>query len=243
MSGLFPGRNLLTNPLTSKDLPRNMPIPVSLLGPPATMPFPASPDNVFDRFSPDGRLPALLQPGLGDFSFTVGLFLTRQFVPGDFLIDFEESLPQAFRDLGRWPGRSAFHLGAIHQFTQKADGIDPGDLTTFFASFVKPIYKDYLALDLTFVGFRRQEDKYSGTIVQPFPTTVDLGKGPEPAIVFREVQRPPFQRGITGYFAPSLIFSPDPQIRLTLSTLFRVKQPDLGPAPEFIFRAGLEVTF
>lgn len=243
MSGLFPGRNLLTNPITSKDLPLNMPIPLKLLGPTATMPFPASPDNVFDRFSPDGRLPAVLQPGLGDFSYTVGLFITRQFVPGDFLMDFEEALPEAFRDLGRWPGRSAFHMGALHQFTREEDGIDPGDTTTFFASVVKPIYKDYAALDLSFVGFRKEADHYRGTIVQPFTTAADFGAGPEPAIIFRQVQRPPFSKGISGFFAPSLIISPDPQIRFTLSTLIRVKEPELGPTPGFVFRAGLEVTF
>lgn len=243
MSGLFPGRNLLTNPITSNDLPLNMPIPLSMLGPTATIPYPASPNNVFNRFSDDGRLPPVLQPGLGDFSYSVGLFITRQFVPGDFLVNFEDALPQAFRDLERWPGRSAFHIGALHQFTQEEDGIDPGDQTTFFASFVKPVYKDYAALDLSFVGFRKEADEFRGTIVQPFSTTADFGAGPEPAIVFREIPRPPFAKGISGFLAPSLIISPDPQIRFTISTLFRVKEPELGPAPEFIFRVGLEVTF
>nr|MBI2902050.1 hypothetical protein [Candidatus Methylomirabilis oxyfera] len=242
MSGLFPpGRNFLTNPITSKDLPLNMPIPLSLLGPGiATIPYPASSNNVFNRFSDDGRLPAIIQPGLGDVSASIGLFVTRQFLPGDFLVDFEESLPQAVRDLGRWPGRSAFHIGALHQFVQEKDGIDPGDVTTFFASYVKPVYKDYVALDLSFVGFRREQDSYRGTVIQPFATTTAAG---EPAVVFREVSRQPFSGGTSGYLAPSLIISPDPQIRFTISPLVRVIEPELGPAPEFIFRAGLEVTF
>lgn len=240
MSGLFPGRNLLTNPITSNDLPLNMPIPLSMLGPPATMPFPASPNNVFDQFSPDGRLPAVLQPGNGDFGFTTGLFFTRQFLPEDFLFGAERVLPSSFRDLERFPGRSAFHTGVIHRFNREEDGIDPGDLTTFFLSYVKPFYRDYLSLDLGFVGFHQQRDKYKGTVIRPFMTTTPAG---EPAIEFRRIKRPSFVKGTSGFITPSLIYSPDPQMRFALSGLFRVVKPELGPAPPWVVRFGVTFTF
>jgi len=61
--------------------------------------------------------------------------------------------------------------------------------------------------------------------------------------VFEVHDRPAFSGGFTGYFAPSLIFSPDPQFRVTLSTLLRVIDPDLGPAPETIYRINMDYTF
>lgn len=220
--------------LTSADFPLNMPItlpgfPGSPLGPGMTqIPYPLSPDNVFDRFSSDGRLPAMLQPGLGGVSYTAGLFFTRQFLEGD------------WGPLDPVLGRGAAHMGATHKFVSEYDGIDPGDTTTFWFSFVKPLFKDYLSLDTTFLGTRQETDHYSGKIIHPFPTTDMAGN---PAVIFREIDRPPFAGGISGYLAPSLIFSPDPQLRFTASALFRVKKPELGPAPAFISRLAMEVTF
>lgn len=192
-------------------------------------------NGIFAGFSGDGRLPSTLQPGTGDFSFLAGGFLTRQFSPNSFL------------------GRGAVHLGVIHQFVQEEDGIDFGDTTTYFASFVKPVYKDFVAVDLTFVGFDKQDDSYAGKIPEPEihacdATDVAGGVGGcaavgDEAFVFDVVDRPAFSGGFTGMVAPSLIFSPDPQIRMVVSGLFRVIEPDLGPAPPFVLRANLEVTF
>lgn len=192
-------------------------------------------DGIFGRFSADGRLPSTLQPGTGDFSFLTGGFLTRQFAPNSFL------------------GRSAGHIGVIHKFVQEEDGIDFGDTTTYFASFVKPIYKDFVAMDLTFVGFDKQNDSYAGKIPEPEIHVCDAvdvagavggcGMIGDEAFVFDVVDRPSFSGGFTGMVAPSLIFSPDPQIRMTVSGLIRVIEPDLGPAPPFVLRANLEVIF
>lgn len=196
--------------------------------------------GIFGRFAGDGRLPSVLQPGTGEISFLLGGFLTRQFGPG------------------RLPGRSAAHFGITHKFVKESDGIDFGDRTTFFASFVKPFYRDFIALDLSFVGFLQQEDSYSGKIPEPEIHTCDAtdaaeGVGglqmPGPCaegqdfFVFELVDRPSFTEGFTGFVAPSLIFSPDPQIRITLSGLFRVVDPDLGPAPPWVLRAGIDVIF
>lgn len=191
-------------------------------------------NGVFGRFAMDGRLPSTLQPGTGAFGYFLGAFLTRQFNPGD------------------WPGRSALHLGVTHNFVSKDDGIDFGDKTTYFASFVKPIYKDYLALDLTFVGFDQGKDSYPGAIPEPgiHPcTSADIGvvmgcmAVGDPVFYFDLKDRESFAGGFTGMVAPSLIFSPDPQIRFTVSVLKRVIAPNLGPAPPTVFRAALEVTF
>jgi len=106
-------------------------------------------NGVFGRFSADGRLPSILQSGTGSTSFLVGAFLTKQFSANSFL------------------GRSALHGGFSHKFVSESDGIDPGDITTYFTSFVKPIYKDYLSLDLSLIAFDREEDTYSGNIPEP----------------------------------------------------------------------------
>lgn len=191
-------------------------------------------NGVFGGFSGDGRLPSTLQPGTGSMGYFLGAFLTRQFNPGD------------------WPGRSALHLGVTHNFVSSNDGIDFGDTTTYFASFVKPLLKDYLALDLAFVGFDHANDSYVGKI--PVPEihaceAIDVGvvggcgMTGDQAFVFELGDRPSFSGGFTGMVAPSLIFSPDPQIRLTLSALVRVIEPDLGPAPPWVIRVGIDVTF
>ena len=179
---------------------------------------PGGMNAVFKRFADDGRLPCTLQPGTGAPTYLLGTFVTRQFSAGDL------------------PGRSAAHIGAAHRFVSESDGVDCGDTTTAFASFVKPVYKDYLALDLSFIGIHKQDDEYKGLFPKP-----GTGPGsPNPLVL---IPRPPFSGGFTGMIAPSLIFSPDPQIRFTISGLVRAIQPDLGPAPPWVIRANLEVIF
>ena len=191
-------------------------------------------NGIFGRFSSDGRLPTTLQPGTGDYSYLLGIFLTRQF-------DFSSPV-----------GRSALHLGLTHRFVSEEDGINFGDTSTIFATYVKPIYKDYIALDLTFVGFDHEDDSYSGKIPEPEIHTCessDMGVianctvvGDE-AFIFELHDRPSFSGGFTGLLAPSIIFSPDPQLRITLSSLFRVIDPDLGPAPDEVTRISTSYTF
>ena len=127
------------------------------------------------------------------------------------------------------PGRSALHVGGAHKFVHEQDGVDPGDTTTAFVSYVKPVYKDYLALDVTLLGFYHQEDKYEGTFVVPGTAA--------------PVSRPSFSGGLTGFVVPSLIFSPDPQFRMTFTGAVRVIKPHLGPAPPWIIRVGISAIF
>jgi len=187
-------------------------------------------NGVFGRFSDDGRLPAILQSGTGSESFLIGAFLTRQF-------DGNSAI-----------GRAAFHTGFSHRFVSETDGIDPGDKTTYFASFVKPIYKDFLSLDLSLIAFDQQNDSYAGQIPEPeihtcvaedIPVVSQCGAVGDEAFIFELHDRPGFSGGLTGFIAPSIIFSPNPQLRMTFSTLFRVVEPDLGPAPENVFRFSI----
>jgi len=189
-------------------------------------------NGVFGRFSGDGRLPAILQSGTGSVSYLVGAFLTRQFETNSLI------------------GRGAFHTGFSHKFVQEKDGIDPGDLTTYFASFVKPIYKDYLSLDMSLIAFDKEEDSYAGSIPEPEIhgcVAEDIGvvnhcnTVGDDAFIFELHERPSFSGGLTVNFAPSIIFSPSPNVRLTASLIKRIKKPDLGPAPSSIFRVGISV--
>ena len=187
-------------------------------------------NGVFGRFSADGRLPAILQSGTGSTSYLLGAFLTRQFSANSVV------------------GRGAFHAGFSHKFVSENDGIDPGDLTTYFASFVKPIYKDYLSIDLSLIAFDRENDSYAGSIPEPEIHTCtaedvsfvsNCNAAGDEAFIFELHERPSFSGGLTGFVAPSIIFSPNPQLRFTLSTLFRVVKPDLGPAPESVLRFSI----
>ena len=170
-------------------------------------------DGVFRRFSDDGRLPASLQPGLGKVGGSFGLFATRQF------------------DEHGLVGRGALHTGALYEIRPEDDGMDPGNLLTYFATGVKPLLGDYLSFDLTYLLIYQQEDDYKGL------TTVPTAMGP------MMVPRPPFSGGTTQFIGTSLIFTPNPLFRLTATGLYRVAEPRLGPSPPWVFRAGFTYTF
>ncbi|MDE2149485.1 MAG: cytochrome c [Gammaproteobacteria bacterium] len=226
----------------------------SLLGTKMIFPFPAVDDHgnpemntigdgTFRRFSNDGRLPATLQPGLGTLGGQVGLFVTRQLEGGTFI------------------GRGAVHAGALYEFRPEADGIDPGNLLTAFATFVKPIWRDNISLDLNYIASYQQTDSYAGKIFQPVnpnETTGPLSGGmpippsmippmpglPNPSPVgFKIIDRPPFSGGTTQFVATDLIIVPNPLFRVTLGALVRVAKPSLGPSPPYVLRAAVTYTF
>ncbi len=78
-------------------------------------------------------MPTTLQPGTGESSVFLGLFFTR--------------VNQQYERFGR----IAYHTGATYTFRFEEDGIDPGDQLVLFTSVVKPVIRDLLSLDLSFV--------------------------------------------------------------------------------------------
>lgn len=179
----------------------------------AGMPIPGSADGTFRRFSNDGRLPAPLQPGLGTWGGSLGLFATRILEGGSFY------------------GRGAFHAGALYELRPEHDGIDPGDEATFFVTAVKPVYGDMLSLDLSYIVKDQQNDSYAGLMLVP------TAMGPQ------VMGRPTFSGGTTQFLGASLIVTPNPLFQVTFSGLMRTAKPEIGPSPDFVFRVALQYTF
>lgn len=177
-----------------------------------TCPGTAQQTFTLQRFTDDGRLPAMMQPGTGAWGYQLGGFMTRQLSPGD--ISFLAGTPF---------DRGAIHVGGLHRWNFESNGIDPGGQSTAFISAVAPMYKDFLSLEVTNLWMVQQADHYRGQ---------DQG-----------MPRGSFTEGSTGLLGPSLIYSPDPQIRFRATSLFRVKEPELGPSPPFLVNFGLDVTF
>ncbi|MFQ5346732.1 MAG: c-type cytochrome [Rhodothalassiaceae bacterium] len=175
--------------------------------------IPGTADGTFRRFTNDGRLPAPLQPGLGTVSGAFGLFVTRQFDDYALL------------------GRGALHTGALYEVRPSRNGIDPGNLLTAFASYVKPLYRDNLSLDLSYIAKRQGKDSYAGKMLVPTPT------GP------MVVDRPGFSGGTTQFAAANLVIVPNPLFRITAGGLFRFAHPGRGPAPDTVLRLSLQYTF
>ena len=180
------------------------------------MPIPGTADGTFRRFSDDGRLPAPLQPGLGTVGGSIGVFATRIFEGNTFI------------------GRGAVHSGALYEIRPDADGIDPGDRLTAFVSLVKPIVRDNLSLDLTYLFQDQDTDSYDGLMAVPSLPPV------MPPMV---IERPSFSGGTTQFVGVSLLAIPNPLFQITLSGLFRVDEPDLGPSPDNVIRLNFQYTF
>ncbi len=179
----------------------------------AGMPVPGTMDGTFRRFSDDGRLPAPLQPGLGVVGGSFGLFATRQFEGNTSF------------------GRGAFHTGALYEIRPGNSGFDPGNNLTYFASLVKPLWRESVSLDLTYLLKDQEDDSYAGKMFIP------TGTGP------MAVNRPSFSGGTTQFIGTSLIITPNPQIRFILNGLINVGEPRLGPSPDYVFRVAVQYTF
>lgn len=180
------------------------------------MPIPGTADGTFRRFTDDGRLPAPLQPGLGTLGGSVGVFATRIF-EGNTAI-----------------GRGAVHAGALYNLRPDADGVDPGNQLTAFISLVKPLFGDSVSLDLTYLVQDQETDSYDGLMAVPSLPPV------MPPMV---MERPSFSGGTTQFGGISLVVIPNPLFQITLSGLFRIAKPDLGPSPDNVIRLNFQYTF
>lgn len=170
----------------------------------------------FQRFTDDGRLPSGLQPGTGGFGYNVGLFGTRQFIRH----------------------RAAVHVGFLARFLDDADGVEPGDELRFFASYVKPIYKDFLSVELAINGMDKKADRYEGQFLHPIPdpaTGLFAGTATTP--------RPSFREGTIVFASPSIIIIPNPWLRFSATGMIRLNEPKLGPWPDSQLVFNLTSTF
>ncbi|RMF68546.1 MAG: hypothetical protein D6743_03205 [Calditrichaeota bacterium] len=202
------------------------------------MTSPANPNGVvafgggpFQRFSDDGRLPTVLQPGIGRLGLIFALMGTKQF------------------------SRSAFHAGSLVRLNDLGandDDIKNGNEVFYFASYVLPVGTDKLSLELAFNGKWKGKDHYPGTFMHPM-TADPSGFGPpimemdpntgQMKVKMFNTPRPPFSGGWVGFLTPSVILNPYSQLRFEFSTLIRVIKPDLGPAPKLMLRGGITTTF
>ena len=102
--------------------------------------------------------------------------------------------------------RGAVHAGGTYRWNFRSNGFNPGNQAIGFISIVEPLYKDFLSLELTNRWEWNQRDSYT----------------------FADQPRAPFRNGVIGMIGPSLIFSPDPLIRLRATYLSRIHTPASG---------------
>ena len=199
---------------------------------------PANPEGMvafgggpFQRFSDDGNLPTTLQPGIGRLGGIFALMASKQFE------------------------RSALHVGSkvnLNDLGADSEDIEYGNEVFYFASYVKPLGTDKVSLELAFNGKWKGDDRYPGTFTHPM-TDDPSGIGApiievnpdngEMAVKMFTTPRPSFSGGWVAFISPSIIFNPYSQLRFELSGMFRVIEPDLGPAPQFMLRGGITATF
>ena len=211
-SEMFDGRTTVSTPAGE-----------SIIGLPAInqatgMPIMGTGDGTFRRFTDSGELPAPLQPGLGRLGGNLGLFASRIF------------------DGAGWLGRGAIHAGGLYQFRPRHNGVDPGNQLTLFTSLVKPVYRDQLSVDLSYVFKNQDRDHYDGLFAVP------TGQRP-PAPPIMIVGRPSFSGGSTQLVGASLIANPNPLLSISLGVIKRLSKPALGPSPDRIFRLSFQYTF
>lgn len=120
--------------------------------------------------------------------------------------------------------RSALHAGIIADLFLENDDIVPGHEVRYGVSYVfPPLKSDLLAIDLSVFGRYKTDSEFPGVGIM----------GP----------RANFKNGNVVFFSPSLILTPNPQIRFFASPEFRILEPDKGPSPEFALFVGMTITF
>ncbi len=120
--------------------------------------------------------------------------------------------------------RGAIHGGIIADFFEDNDGITPGDEYKYGVSYVVPPFdSDQWAIDLSLFGRYKEDSEFPGVGIL----------GP----------RSDFEHGFVMFFSPSVIFTPNPQIRFIVSPEIRIIEPDRGPSPEFGLTTSMTFTF
>ncbi len=120
--------------------------------------------------------------------------------------------------------RGALHAGVIYDALMENDGIEPGDELKYGVSYVFPPFEsDTVAIDLSVFGRYKFDSEFRGFGIM----------GP----------REDFKYGNVLFFSPSLILTPNPQMRFFVSPEIRIMEPNRGPSPEWALMMGMTFTF
>ncbi len=179
-----------------------------------------------DLFSDDLRIPNSAQPGTGSWGAIVGVMGTRQLTWNRF--------------------RGALHGGVLYKaMRDNAEGVRPGNELVFAVSYVRPpLPGEHLTFDLTFFGRNKQSERYPGLITHPEADANGMPiMNPDGTLKMFTTPRPPFEHGTVMFLSPSLVIIPKPSLRLTVSPMIRVYEPNQGPSPAFRIVFGTTTTF
>lgn len=178
-----------------------------------------------DLFSDDLRINNGAQPGTGAWGVIAGVMGTRQLTWNRF--------------------RGALHGGALYKAMKEVDGIRPGNELIFGASYVRPPGpSEHFTFDLTFFGRNKQSELYPGLFMHPEADANGMPiMNPDGSLKMFVTPRPPFEHGTVMFLSPSLVVIPKSALRLTVSPLFRVYEPNQGPTPFFRLVFGATTTF
>jgi Putative MetA-pathway of phenol degradation len=179
-----------------------------------------------DLFSDDERIPNSVQPGTGAWGALAGVMATRQLTWNHF--------------------RGALHGGALYKAMRRNEnGVRPGNELTFSASFVRPPARsEHFTFDLTFFGRNKQSERFPGLIMHPEPDANGMPiMNPDGSLKMFVTPRPPFEHGTVAFLSPSLVILPKSALRLTVSPMFRIYEPNQGPSPAFRIVFGATTTF
>lgn len=179
-----------------------------------------------DLFSDDLRIPNSAQPGTGAWGGLFGVMGTRQLT---------------------WNRmRGALHAGALYKaMADTSEGVRPGNELVFGVSFVRPPTRsEHFTFDLTLFGRNKQSERFPGLIMHPEADSNGMPiMNPDGSLKMFTTPRPPFEHGTVMFFSPSLVIIPKSTLRLTVSPMFRIHEPNQGPTPALRLVFGATTTF
>lgn len=179
-----------------------------------------------DLFSDDLRIPNSAQPGTGSWGVIVGLMGTRQLT------------------WNRFAG--ALHAGVVYKaMADNAQNVRPGNELTFAVSFVRPpVRNEHFTFDLTLFGRNKQSERFPGLIMHPEADSNGMPiLNPDGTLKIFTTPRPPFEHGTALFLSPSIVILPKSTLRLSISPMYRLREPRRGPTPAVRLVFGIATTF
>ncbi len=179
-----------------------------------------------DLFSDDLRIPNSAQPGTGSWGAVFGVMGTRQLTWNRF--------------------RGALHGGVLYKaMKNNAEGVRPGNELIFGVSYVRPpTHNEHFTFDLTLLGRNKQSERFPGLITHPEADANGMPiMNPDGSLKMFMTPRPPFEHGTVVFLSPSIVIIPKSALRLTVSPMVRLYEPNRGPSPAFRLVFGTTTTF